>query len=780
MTTTAQYIEIRNAADKSVAFLSVQADGLKEAYIENELNSNCSLTFQLPLTSDKWTYITDAYEFLADGKRFILLKPDTEEIVRDGEKVWGKVTAQEKFVELDKEYVTVSNDPNSPGPAWSAVIIVSGGTPAGGFTAGSAGSALSYLLTDSDWTVGTVDVTGTFDLETEKISVLANIQKVQELWGGFLVWDSENKTVSLRDETLWQNYTGFQVRYAKNLKGITRTVNRDLVTRLYPFGKEDLNIASVNGGVLYIDNFTYTNKIYEGQYNNQDITDATELKTKSTAELAKLCKPRYTYKITLLDLSVKPQWAHETFTLGDIADVIDTDVGADDRLRIIRHKYNIFQSWKCEIDIGEPLEKLSSRISDVSSITSKITTTTGTANILKGIINTKATLINGASGDYTLVDGVSTWFGSVGGVRNGKVTRITPNGLIISEDGAQTWKTAIDGSGIYADKLIVSDAYAISSDDGYTKMGSAGISVMDGSNVVKAFLGQYASGKFGLVLDTGAIKIQKAGVDQLYADSNGDLHLAGKLDAATGTFSGMLSAATGSFAGSLTAATGTFTGSLSGATGTFSGSLSTGISITSPVINGGSIAIGSGDNIFKADANGIYLGNATFASAPFKVTQAGAFVAGNATINGTFTTSNTLNQVIIGSSNDIQVNRRGYSIFKFTDSVTIFDPCWYFSPSLSMQSAIFNTYDNSASQGKLYTITTGAYAGTSLDITAATSPISGVGVINMNNINLSVSGNMKAATYTVGSVAGASGTFKSGDSTQKTITVTNGIITGIS
>jgi hypothetical protein len=53
----------------------------------------------------------------------------------------------------------------------------------------------------------------------------------------------------------------------------------------------------------------------------------------------------------------------------------------------------------------------------------------------------------------------------------------------------------------------------------------------------------------------------------------------------------------------------------------------------------GSIAIGSGNSIFKADANGIYLGNATFASAPFRVTPAGALTATGATITGTINAS---------------------------------------------------------------------------------------------------------------------------------------------
>jgi hypothetical protein len=48
----------------------------------------------------------------------------------------------------------------------------------------------------------------------------------------------------------------------------------------------------------------------------------------------------------------------------------------------------------------------------------------------------------------------------------------------------------------------------------------------------------------------------------------------------------------------------------------------------------GSITIGTGDNVFKVDANGMYLGDATFADAPFRVTMTGAATATNLTITG--------------------------------------------------------------------------------------------------------------------------------------------------
>ena len=58
-----------------------------------------------------------------------------------------------------------------------------------------------------------------------------------------------------------------------------------------------------------------------------------------------------------------------------------------------------------------------------------------------------------------------------------------------------------------------------------------------------------------------------------------------------------------------------------------------------------SIAIGTGNSIFKADSNGIYLGNAAFASAPFRVSQAGALTASSATLTGNVTASSfTLSQ----------------------------------------------------------------------------------------------------------------------------------------
>lgn len=69
--------------------------------------------------------------------------------------------------------------------------------------------------------------------------------------------------------------------------------------------------------------------------------------------------------------------------------------------------------------------------------------------------------------------------------------------------------------------------------------------------------------------------------------------------------------------------------------------------VTAGSMSGVNIAIGSGNSIFKADSNGIYLGNATYESAPFRVSMAGAVTA----------TSLTLTNASIGSGSSYAGNQ---------------------------------------------------------------------------------------------------------------------------
>lgn len=83
-----------------------------------------------------------------------------------------------------------------------------------------------------------------------------------------------------------------------------------------------------------------------------------------------------------------------------------------------------------------------------------------------------------------------------------------------------------------------------------------------------------------------------------------------------------------------------FTGDISGSSGNFSGTLTgatlTGSTISGATISGGTIDIGGADaTSFHVDSSGnMWLGDAAYASAPFKVSSSGALTATSATITG--------------------------------------------------------------------------------------------------------------------------------------------------
>ena len=507
MLQASKYVEIKNAAGQRRALLSPSADGLKDSWIDQRLNAECTLSFALPLTCDKWGELTAESRLVAGGREFVLLHANAVDTERSSTgEMWGRVTAQESYTLLAKSFITVSNDHAIPSPSWGTVRLLSDGVPFSGTIMGSAESALRYLLAGTGWSVGVVDVVGGFTLITDRETVLQNIAKVQEIWGGFLVWDSIAKTLSLRSELTWGTYEGYQVRYAKNLKDITRTADNDVITRLVPFGEDDIGIASVNGGVPHLDNFSFSSTVYTGVYRNQGISDPAQLRTRAQAALDKLCRPRLTYRVGLVDLRTQPGHQHETFSVGSIADVIDEDLGITIRARILRHKYNVIQPWECELEIGEPEERLSASLAQALDaakfVEEALKPNPATGNLLKGFISTFATRINSANGKLVWDDSsLQAIEIDANGNNTGARVRITPGGIGISQNHGQTYVTAMTGAGVLANTVIVNELYALATDDGFTKLMASGLNVFDDLHRLRVTVGWWMDGlvrRFGL------------------------------------------------------------------------------------------------------------------------------------------------------------------------------------------------------------------------------------------------------------------------------------------
>lgn len=174
------------------------------------------------------------------------------------------------------------------------------------------GTAQQFLagFKPSDWSV--VDPSAKSATKTIKLdgpTPLDLALRVQEDFGCRLRFDTAAKTVSIiypDDVAVSNSYVVDTV----NLVGAPEYKGKssDLYTRIYPRGKNGLTIASVNSGVEYLDNTSYTNSIICKLVEFNEIESASELKTEAQKQLDTSSGPERSWKIKVVDLfRINPQ-----------------------------------------------------------------------------------------------------------------------------------------------------------------------------------------------------------------------------------------------------------------------------------------------------------------------------------------------------------------------------------------------------------------------------------------------------------------------------------------
>lgn len=374
---------VYNKYGERIAYFNSESPGISENRINMmqkptvsiEANGASTFTFQMNTKSQKWKDISDPEnEYLVDGRKYCCISANSISI--ENETV--TVTAEETWNKLSKRYVQAYNVPKEQEgiddqtvvllPKSTEPLVVNGVTynnvP---YPRGSAGYNIWAILQGTGWRLAFCDVIvdgfdpsqdyGVFNIETDQKDVLYNLEHIRELYGGIFVWDSINQTLSVHDSEKWNNDYGFEVRKGKNLNNLTIEYDNDIITRLYPLGESYLNIAAVNNGKRYLDNFSYTNVVYEGNLQNSDIYDQKQLKFWGEQQLAKLCKPRKTVTADIVDVRTVEGKEHETFDIHDIVTVVYRD-GVDnvltkESLRIISWQYEVFAPYNMSLELGD-------------------------------------------------------------------------------------------------------------------------------------------------------------------------------------------------------------------------------------------------------------------------------------------------------------------------------------------------------------------------------------------------------------------------------------------
>ena len=372
--------------------------------IEKRQNSEAVFTFTIDTKNPKWEEISNPENlYLVNGMMFSTnFDGSFKETITESDSKTVEVTAYERQQLLSRKFVRAWNSETNLETidTFMVVILSNGNLPLKNdgveittrYPKGSSGYVLEGLLYGTGWTVGTCDIYEyqngevvkdennnpvylKFDLETDQLNIYDNILKVQELWGGILVFDSANKIVHHRNETIYLPYNGYEVKYQKNMQSLEKKYNNKIITKLCPLGEGGLNIKSVNNNSVWLENYSYTNTVLEGIENNPDITDSTQLKKWGERKLEMLCKPSIELDVNIALLYQLDGYELETIDLNDIVDVINyNDVDRDYmQLRVVEFSYAL---W----DKSDATVKLSNITLDSTDIFRQTITATNSIN----------------------------------------------------------------------------------------------------------------------------------------------------------------------------------------------------------------------------------------------------------------------------------------------------------------------------------------------------------------------------------------------------------------
>lgn len=335
--------------------------------INKTQNSETTFTFSIAINNPKWEQIKNPENlYIVNDMMFSTnFEGSFEEIISDNGEEYINVIAYESQKLLSRKFVRAWNSTTGFDvvDTFMVVVLSNGDLPLKNngqlvnstYTSGSSGYVLDALLYGTGWTTGICDVEGTFDFETDLIDIYENILKVQEIWGGILVFDSLNKKVHHRDETKFLPYSGYEVKYAKNMQSSENRYNNKIITKLCPLGEGNLNIKSVNDGSEWLTNYTYTDTILEGIVNNPDITEPNQLKAWGERKLQDLCKPSKELTVQTVLLNKIKGYELEELDINHIVDVINYQgiENTIEQLRVVNFEYNLWDFSDATIQLSD-------------------------------------------------------------------------------------------------------------------------------------------------------------------------------------------------------------------------------------------------------------------------------------------------------------------------------------------------------------------------------------------------------------------------------------------
>lgn len=326
--------------------------------VEDESNSliaydECvSMTLEEQLITRTKGFETLTIVFPLDNPVSKLFRPERRIRLGDDEFTIKKITQQKS----SNKYITVECE--------SLWYELNEGAPfERQWLSGTTEEVLEWLLTDTGWTVGTLETTKTHRfLVRSNSSPLYMVRFVARLVESEIYFDTVNKTVNMATQIGTESNQ--YVSYDRNLQGITRIDDTtQLCTRVYMYGADGVTIKDINSGIPYLEDYRYFDqegiprRIMSHVIEDNRFSLLESMRDHMLDYLATYGEPVVSYEIEqyILDGTLK---------IGDSLTILDPDLQKRATHRVIERTIDLLTPHKSTYVLDSAIGDLSSALTD--------------------------------------------------------------------------------------------------------------------------------------------------------------------------------------------------------------------------------------------------------------------------------------------------------------------------------------------------------------------------------------------------------------------------------
>lgn len=325
----------------------------RDVCVSRNISGDCELTFTLHPSDEKMPLLSPENICDIQGQRYRIKTIDDD-----------KITATAIYQDAAYKHIVRIADMIGKSP-YEIMCKIFENTPVRVMTVGEV-AALGM-----EWVT---DLTDFFEVsKVTPLGAMKNLTDTLEKYRHHCELYIDNYNIALVKQIGIDRGARLDTAYnAKEMK--VKRDTSELITRLYPYGKEDMPIGKVNSSKNYIESENITTWEREGYEEFSEIDDPTELKTAaqwlfSADNPDRVDIPKYSVTVSYA------QRKDKEIRLGDIVTVIDRQYNITSKQRATEVKIYPFEPNKNEVTVGSPPKSIAEAFKGMASTSLKYQST---------------------------------------------------------------------------------------------------------------------------------------------------------------------------------------------------------------------------------------------------------------------------------------------------------------------------------------------------------------------------------------------------------------------